>query len=143
MAKNNYREPICAAVSREVGVPIDNKEYEIGSWGRADCYAWLSKKKLLLLEIEKSQKHPCTNVLKLWPYLMERPDLRIVLVQAFFDTNPSRTGSRGALCTWLGSEMQQQLGGRFRYIRVLIASDDYALREGGEDLRTLLSSDEL
>lgn len=110
----------------------------------ADFCCVLPSHSFLILEIEASgQKHPNTNVLKVWPYLTENPETSVILVHAFLSSNPQLSGSRGRLCTWLAREMEVQLGRRFRYVRVVISADDFSVLEGGNELSSLRNDHEL
>ena len=65
------------------GVRFD-RPWKLGGWGLADGCVVLADGRLVGLEVEWGQKHPDTNVLKLWPYLKDDSALRVLLVQVFF-----------------------------------------------------------
>ena len=96
---------------------------KLGDWGLSDGEAKLSDQTLLLLEVESTQKHPSTNVLKVWPFLEENKSKSVLLVHAFFEDSPGRTNSRGELANWLAHRMQDILGSRFVYRRIILSRD--------------------
>jgi len=86
------------------------------------------------MEVELAQKHPCTNVGKYWPWLVENPSERIVLVQVFFDRtaglgkSDGLGTSRDKLGQWLAKRMEHELSGRF-YYRQLVDFSQATLEE--------------
>lgn len=103
-------------------------------YGQVDDYVYVRPNRLLLLEVEESQNHPATNVLKLWPLLQDRPKLRIVLAQTFLPTSRGITGSRRLLNDWIAATMIARYPRRFRYCRVEV-SKDHRRANGIEPIR--------
>ena len=128
---------VSESLSRELGLVFSNRKFKLEGWGEADNFSYLSSTRLLLLEVETSQKHPNTNVLKLWPYLEDHEDQSVILVQTFFHDSPGLKSNRGELASWLASKMSEILGGRFFYFR-LVVNRDYSEKEGLQDLRLFL-----
>lgn len=111
--KNNIK--ISKHIGEVLGVSFKNEEFSLGKWGEVDNWAQLSDDMLILIECEKGQKHPNTNVLKLYPYLEENPDKTIVLVHYFYPENKAPKNRR-ALCDFIASKMENSLKDRFQYI---------------------------
>lgn len=97
-----------------LGVSFKNEEFSLGKWGEVDNWAQLSDDTLILIECEKGQKHPNTNVLKLYPYLEENSDIKILLLHYFYPENKAPK-NRLLLCNFLGEKMEQQFLERFQY----------------------------
>ena len=87
-------------------------------WGETDGYAIIGDGDLLLLEVERSQNHATTNILKVWPLLKSKPTIRIILVHAFFVNSRGLTGSRRLLSDWIADKMKASELGRFSYCRL-------------------------
>lgn len=111
------------AVAGKTGVPFIGAKRKLDSWGEVDDYAVVRDDFLVLFEFEKGQKHPNTNVLKVWPYLDARPNLTIALVQLFVAGAQNEKGSRGRLAQWVADRMSLEFGGRFLYFRLLLMPD--------------------
>jgi len=101
-------------IADSLGINFRNTEYSLGKWGEVDNWAMLPNGTILLLECEKGQKHPNTNVLKLYPFLEENSDKTIVLIHYFYPENKA-TKNRLALCDFLGDKMEKLFLGRFQY----------------------------
>ncbi|GEM_PF-3779851 len=79
-------------------------------------YAWEGKKNLLVLfEYEGKQAHPCTNVLKVWPYLEDFPDKKVLLFQYFAERSRESNSSRMRLAEFLGEKLINHYKERFKY----------------------------
>lgn len=102
-------------IGEVLGISFKNEEFSLGNWGDIDNWAQLDDGTLILIECEKGQKHPTTNVLKLYPYLDENPNVRIVLFHYFYPENKAPK-NRLALCDYLANKMEQQFANRFQYI---------------------------
>ena len=87
-----------------LGLRIDTGKLRLGDWGEADGYAQVGPSAFIVLEVEGRQKHPCTNVLKLWPWLEEHPQARVLLLQAYLPSSPGLTSNRGHLAEWAGKK---------------------------------------
>lgn len=102
-------------ISQITDITFSDKEFNYGkSIGRADNHYFMSENKMLILEIEASQRHPEMNVLKAWPYLKDNQKKEILLIQYITDTK-AVSPNRIELCKWLGLEMTQSLSSRFKY----------------------------
>ena len=88
-------------------------ELVLASWGRVDFYCY-HKDVLVLMEVEKGQKHPNTNVLKLWPFLEENPDQKILLIHVIRPDNRAPK-NRLALCEFTGEKLEVIFKGQFAY----------------------------
>lgn len=114
-SKNNI--PVSQAIESAVGISFTNQELSLGKWGDVDNWCRLSNDALVVLECERKQKHPNTNVLKLYPYLLEQPQIRILLIHYFFPENKAPK-NRIALCKFLGEKLQAEFNGRFMYVQL-------------------------
>ena len=124
-------------LSQELGLELSNRKYYLNGWGEADNFYQISDDKFLVLEVETSQKHPSTNVLKLWPYMEENIERSIVLIQTFFPDSPGLKSNRGKLSAWVASKMSESLLSRFYYFR-LVVSKEFTLIEGLSNLTQFL-----
>ena len=122
-------------VARDTGVEFEDQCLRLKDWGTVDKNALLKPNYYLILEAEDGQKHPCTNVLKLWPYLETEPKLSIILVHVFFQGSKRRDSSRGRLGPFVGRKMAEALHGRFRYCQIVIDREAEGIVEGLDDLR--------
>ena len=110
-------------LTERLNIRFVERRLHLGQWGRTDGECVLGDGTRLILEVESSQKHPSTNVLKLWPYLEENQSLSVLLVQAFFPDSPGLESSRGNVACWLADKLQTILGARFSYRRVILSRD--------------------
>ncbi|MFV1883025.1 MAG: hypothetical protein ACMZ7B_00840 [Balneola sp.] len=95
---------------------FERKEYSLEGWGEVDFYCYHDEV-LVLIEIEKGQKHPNTNVLKLWPYLEDHPEQFVLLIQIIRPENKAPK-NRVKLCQFTGIKLENLFKNRFRYIFV-------------------------
>lgn len=116
-ATNTDNCNISKIIEEALGVQLRDEEFRLSSWGDTDNYCKLSDKAYLLIECERGQKHPHTNVLKLYPFLEENPDIQIVLLHYFFPENKSPK-NRLSLCVFIANKMEQQFPGRFQYLKL-------------------------
>ncbi|MBI1906913.1 MAG: hypothetical protein HYS20_11885 [Rhodocyclales bacterium] len=107
------------ALSSALEVDFGKKGLRLSEWGRSDGLALLLDQTHLILEVENTQKHPDTNVLKLWPYLTENPAISVVLIQVFVKSHQSLNGSRQRLAGWLARKMEQEILRRFKYYQLV------------------------
>lgn len=113
---SSYSEStIASIVGDRLGLEFGSERRSLNSWGAADRCIELGDDLWLLLEIEGTQHHPNTNVLKLWPFLEENPQRSVILVHAFEKGRSNRVSSRGRLANWTANKMRSALGVRFRY----------------------------
>ncbi len=125
---------VCEVLTEHLKIQFTEDRSHFEKWGRTDGEATLGDQTLLLLEVESMQKHPSTNVLKVWPFLEENENKSVLLVHAFFEDSPGRTSSRGELANWLALRMQDILGSRFIYRRIILSRDGKPL-EGFSELQ--------
>lgn len=108
-------------VSRIIGealaIRFKNEEFRLLAWGDTDNYCRISDNAYVLVECERGQKHPNTNVLKLFPYLEESQDIKIVLLHYFYPENKAPK-NRLSLCDFIAKKMEQQFPGRFQYLKL-------------------------
>ena len=97
-----------------LGIDFESSELKLGKWGNVDFYSQHGNI-LVLLEVEKGQKHPSTNVIKVWPYLEENPDLKILLIQIVRQEN-NAPKNRIALCKYIGKKIESEFPKRFRFV---------------------------
>ena len=90
------------------------EELDLDGWGNVDFFC-KHEDVLMLLEIEKGQKHPNTNVLKVWPFLNENPNQKILLIQIIRPEN-NAPKNRLKLCKYTGKKLEELYKGRFAYI---------------------------
>lgn len=114
-AKENIA--ISQIIEDALGITFNNEEFSLGKWGEADNWCELSHDTIILLECEKSQKHPNTNVLKLYPYLEEFPLVHVILIHYFFPENKAPK-NRVTLCNFLGKKLEFEFGTRFLYVHL-------------------------
>ena len=69
-------------LAQHLAIQFTEARSHLGSWGRTDGEATLGDHARLFLEVESMQKHPSTNVLKVWPFLEENKSLSVLLVHA-------------------------------------------------------------
>ncbi len=124
-------------VERDFGVRFVGAR-QLGEWGTVDNVAILDDGRWVILEVEASQKHPCTNVLKVWPYLDVNLDTRVVFVHGFYPDSPGLASNRGRLSTWLGERLSLELEWQYQYVRVVYTHDGHAI-EGAAELRRALA----
>lgn len=117
--KNTAKENIVIsqAIEKALGITFSNEEFSLDGWGDVDNWCQLSNDILVLLECEKGQKHPNTNVLKLYPYLEEFPLVHIILIHYFFPENKAPK-NRVRLCHFVGEKLEAEFGVRFQYVYV-------------------------
>jgi hypothetical protein len=91
----------------------------LGGWGEAD-FGWEADRGHVAAEVETSQHHPSTNVLKFWPWLLENPTARVFLLHVY-QPGSRQDSSRQRLAQWVGERMERSLRGRFVYGRIRMA----------------------
>lgn len=103
------------SISQTFGITFKNEEFSLGKWGDVDNWCELSYDTIVLLECEKAQKHPTTNVLKLYPFLEENPQVNVILIHYFSPENKVPK-NRMKLCHFMGGKLEKEFGERFRYV---------------------------
>jgi hypothetical protein len=101
-------------IADRLGIDFETNELKLGKWGNVDFYSQ-HENLLVLLEVEKGQKHPNTNVIKVWPYLEENPNLKILLIQIIRQENKAPK-NRIALCKYMGKKIESEYPYRFRFV---------------------------
>ncbi|MCZ2223876.1 MAG: hypothetical protein LC122_09630 [Chitinophagales bacterium] len=104
-------------LTEKLEIKFANSKFILNGWGQVDNYCKINDNTYFFLEVETKQKHPCTNVLKLYPYLEEHKNLKIILVQYYFTNSPGLNSNRGKLSFWLGMKLQELFKNRFYYFR--------------------------
>ncbi len=112
---------VAAGLAQALDLPENPACLPLDGWGSCDRHWRLPSGWYVLLEVERSQKHPSTNVAKIWPWLEEHGEARALLIHYFFEWSPGRASSRGRIAAWLGARMQRDLAGRFLYCGVVEA----------------------
>jgi len=111
---------VSSLLSQALGITFENSTYKLDDWGAVDNWAELGDGEFLFLEVESGQKHPDTNVAKLWPYLEKHGRERIFLIQAFFASSHNLESNRGRLGEWVAKKLEAVFPGRFRYCKLVI-----------------------
>lgn len=119
MSKKDEQE-ISRLIENNLGFRFKNRKYILDDWGQVDNWCEIIKDTFVFLEVETSQQHPNTNVLKVWPYLSSHKNVRIFLIQTYFTHSPGINSSRGRLSEWLGNELQEIMTNRFNYCRIIV-----------------------
>lgn len=94
-----------------------NSEFSLDGWGDVDNYAKLNNSTFVFLECERGQKHPNTNVLKVWPYLEKNEKVKIILIHYIYHDNKAPQ-NRVKLCSFLGKKLEKMFPDRFRYYKI-------------------------
>lgn len=106
---------ISDVIADSLGITFNNEEFSLGKWGEVDNWCELGHDTIILLECEKGQKHPNTNVLKLFPYLEQFPLVHVILIHYFFPENKAPK-NRIDLCKFISEKIRENFGPRFQYI---------------------------
>ena len=102
------------AIANFFNFDFETDEFDLDGWGRVDFYCY-HENILVLMEVDGSgQKHPNTNVLKLWPYLEENPEQKILLIHVIRSDNKAPK-NRLALCGFTGEKLENNFISRFAY----------------------------
>jgi len=107
-------------IADQLQINFRGNKFKLEDWGEVDNWTQLDNGILLFLEVETNQKHPNTNVLKLWPYLENNKETRIFLIQTYFPTSPGLTSNRGRLAEWTANKLKAIFGKRFDYQKLII-----------------------
>ncbi len=107
-------------ISDNLGIRFAGSKFKLDGWGEVDNWSQLENGVYLFLEVETSQKHPNTNVLKVWPFMDENKKIKIFLIQTFFPNSPGLTSNRGKLCEWTAAKIKNIHGKRFNYYKLVI-----------------------
>jgi hypothetical protein len=101
-------------IAEKLSFDFQNEEFKLDEWGEVDFYA-NKNDVLILLEVEKGQKHPNTNVLKVWPFLEKHPSIKVLLIQIIRPENDAPK-NRIALCKFTGRKLEELFPKRFGYV---------------------------
>ncbi len=93
---------------------FESVELDLKGWGEGDFYC-IEHGVLILLEVERSQNHPNTNVLKYWPYIEERHNIKALLIQVIVKSKKKISANRIKLCGFMGEKLENLFSGRFKY----------------------------
>lgn len=119
MKKTNHHNTIVSSeIEKQLNIKFENFEFKLDNWGEVDNYAIIEKNTYVFLECERGQKHPNTNVLKLYPYLEKNPEIKITLIHYFFKENKTPK-NRLALCDFIAKKMEEIFGNRFTYKKII------------------------
>ena len=110
-------------VARVLGINGEFRGFQLENWGEVDRGAELSANAFIFVEVECGQKHPSTNVLKVWPYLAKKKKLRVFLVQCYLPKSQALGSSRQGLARWIGGKMEELLKNRFFYAEIMVSKD--------------------
>lgn len=124
-------------IADELEINFEEEKFKLDGWGEVDNWAKLDNGVYLFLEFETSQKHPNTNVLKVWPYLDNNKGIRIFLIQTYFPKSPGLTSNRGKLGEWTANKLRTILGKRFNYQKLII--DGKNDKEELKEIKTKIS----
>ena len=114
---------VASFLSDKLNLKFENSKFKLNGWGEEDDWAQLDNGVFVFLEVETSQKHPNTNVLKVMPYLDENKATRIFLIQTFFPDSPGLNSNRGKLGEWTANKFKNILGKRFDYYKLVITDN--------------------
>lgn len=123
-------------IAQRLDLLLENKEFKLGSWGRADNYVKINDRLLILFEVEIQQRHPEMNVLKVWPFLKEVQNINTILIQYIVDSN-SCSPNRIRLIHWLQEQMYNEYPDRYRYHMILNSIDEYHIVNIKESIQDL------
>ncbi|HUH34948.1 MAG TPA: hypothetical protein VL022_03870 [Moheibacter sp.] len=112
---------VSAVIEKQLNIKFENYEFSLQGWGDVDNYAIIRESTYVFLECELGQKHPNTNVLKLYPFLEENPEISITLIHFFFKENKTPK-NRMRLCNFIANKMKTEFGSRFNY-KMIIQND--------------------
>ena len=106
---------VAKLLAKELDISFQDHKLNLDSWGQVDNWAKLNSKAFVFLEVEGGQKHPCTNVLKVWPYIEKKKKLGIFLIHCFLPKTPSTNSSRRRLAEWIVVKLEKMFKNRFLY----------------------------
>jgi len=127
---------VLSKLSRRLDIKFKKRKPNLKGWGRPDGYAIVDGVSLFV-EIENTQKHPDTNVLKYWPFLEEEGTEKMILVHVFSSQSPGVSGSRSSLAEWVAKKICSKFGDKFKYFRIIFRMPEEEI-EGLEKLSHLI-----
>ena len=104
-------------ISNDLSISFESNNFDLDGWGKVDKWVEISSNVFLFLEVESKQKHPNTNVNKLWPYLDCHQNKKVILIQAYFSNSPGLNSNRGKLSEWTAKQLESIFKGRFYYFK--------------------------
>lgn len=107
-------------IAEHIKIEFTGKQFKLNTWGQVDKWVEIKKNVFVFVEIETKQKHPNTNVIKLWPYLEENSTTRIFLIQTYFPDSPGINSNRGRLGEWTAKKLEEVFPDRFEYHKLVI-----------------------
>jgi len=130
-------------IRKQIGLQDKVVEYEKGIKGK-EGFFWAFPNGFdkirndweIFYEIENGQEHPCTNVLKYWPILEERLNLKILLIQWLIKKPKSR--NRWELSKFVASKIIKENPDRFKY--VFLEYEDFENQEKLKELKYWLNT---
>lgn len=115
---------ISKIIEKKLGITFSNEEFSLNGWGEVDNYCKYNEDTIIFLECEKGQKHPNTNVVKLFPFIEENDHLKIILIHYFFSQTSKISKNRIKLCDFFGNKMEQIFEDRFVYLKIMGEESD-------------------
>lgn len=107
-------------LTKMTGIIFSEGKYKLGNWGEVDKWSQIIDNTFIFLEVETIQKHPNTNILKVWPYLDENINVRVFHIQAFFSNSPGINSNRGRLAEWTANKIKLEIGKRYEYCKIIL-----------------------
>ena len=121
MSREDERR-VSELLNRRLPVTFTGRKYRT-EWGEADDHVFLTANRLLILEVERNQRHPGTNVLKIWPQLHSHQRLNVMLIHAFIESGKAMNGSRKLLNDWMADRLEKVYRRRFVYCQLIVSGD--------------------
>ena len=97
---------VSRTIEKLLDITFNNKEFPLDSWGHVDNWCQLSCNKLILLECEGGQKHPTTNILKVYSCMEAHPDIKVLFIHYSFPGNKTPK-NRTSLCQFFGKKLEK------------------------------------
>jgi hypothetical protein len=114
---------VARLLQTKLNIKFEKGHHKLGDWGYVDMCSEICSDRFVFFEVEEGQKHPCTNVLKVWPYLETHGSHKVFLIQSFFRKNVKRRSSRRELSQWTGRRLTQTMRGRFHYCKITVSAN--------------------
>jgi hypothetical protein len=111
---------VTSFISQQIQIEVKGRQFSLHTWGNVDSWMEVRPNCYVFVEIEASQKHPNTNVLKLWPFLEEELQSKIFLIQTYFPNSPGLVSNRGRLAEWVAAKIKATFPDRFEYHKLII-----------------------
>jgi hypothetical protein len=111
-------------ITEQIKIEFTGGQFKLNTWGQVDKWVELKKDIFFFVEIETKQKHPSTNVLKVWPYLEENSNAKIFLIQTYFPNSSGVNSNRGRMGEWIAAKIKATFPKRFDYHKLVIDGKD-------------------